>query len=40
MAVKYALIGLYFSLFGGIKSDVFKYRFAHYGEKKKLSKIK
>lgn len=40
MAVKYALIGLYFSLFGGIKSDVFKYRFAHYGEKKETLKDK
>jgi enolase len=34
MAVKYAFIGLYFSLFGGIKSDIFNYRFAHYNEKK------
>lgn len=40
MAVKYALIGLYFSLFGGIKSDVFKYRFAHYGEEKETLKDK
>ncbi len=38
MAAKYTLIGLYFDLFGGIKSDVFKYKFAHYGEKKETLK--
>jgi len=40
MATKYALIGIYFDLFGGIKSDVFKYRFSHYGEKKETLREK
>ena len=40
MATKYALIGLYFELFGGIKSDIFKYKFGHYKEKKKSLKEK
>jgi len=40
MATKYALIGIYFELFGGIKSDIFKYKFAHYRERKKSLKEK
>jgi|GEM_PF-27031 len=40
MATKYVLIGIYFALFGGIKSDIFKYRFGHYGEKKETFKEK
>lgn len=40
MATKYVLIGIYFALFGGIKSDIFKYRFSHYGKKKETFKEK
>ena len=40
MATKYILIGIYFALFGGIKSDIFKYRFSHYGKKKETLKEK
>ncbi len=40
MAVKYALIGLYFSFFGGIESDILNYRFAHYDEEKETLKEK
>ena len=40
MATKYTLIGIYFDLFGGVKSDVFRYRFGHYKEKKKSFKEK
>jgi enolase len=40
MAVKLALVGLYYDLFGGVKSDVFKYNFAHYDQKKESLKEK
>jgi len=40
MATKYALIGIYFALFGGVKSDIFNYKFGHYGEDKKTLKEK
>jgi len=40
MAVKYALIGIYFSLFGGVESNIFNYRFAHYDEEKETFKEK
>ena len=40
MATKYILIDIYFNLFGGVKSDVFKYKFAHYGKKKETLKEK
>lgn len=42
MATRYALIGIYFDLFGGVKSDsdAIDYKFAHYGEKKETLKEK
>ena len=40
MATKYALIGVYYDLFGGVKSDVFKYRFGHYQEKRETLREK
>lgn len=40
MAVKLTLVGLYYDLFGGVKSDVFKYHFGHYDQKKESLKEK
>jgi len=38
MSVKYAICAFYFALFGGVKSDIFNYRFGHYQEKNKTLK--
>ncbi|MCD6550137.1 phosphopyruvate hydratase [bacterium] len=40
MATKYVLIGIYFDLFGGVKSDIFRYRFGHYAEEKRKESLK
>jgi glycosyltransferase involved in cell wall biosynthesis len=40
MSVKYAICAFYFALFGGVKSDIFNYRFGHYQEKNKTFKDK
>lgn len=40
MSIKYAICAFYFALFGGVKSDIFNYRFGHYNEKNKTFKDK
>mgnify|MGYP001389475037 CR=1 FL=1 len=40
MSLKYAICAFYFALFGGVKSDIFNYRFGHYQEENKTLKDK